>query len=140
MSETIPTVGRVPVLGSALEIGRDPFDFWRAPEEYGPVFRVSIPGLSFVCYTDAELVERVLAGKADRYRKDPRRSTSSATCSVTACSPPAATTGSAAASTSSPRSIRVGSASMVRMLDRTADELERWDDGEVIDVHGRRRD
>ncbi|WP_114577110.1 cytochrome P450 [Saliphagus sp. LR7] len=73
MSETIPTVGGLPVVGSALEVGSDPFDFLEgAAAEYGPVFRVSIPGLSFVCYADAKLVERALVTECDRYRKDDR--------------------------------------------------------------------
>lgn len=73
MSEAIPTVGDLPLVGSALEIGNDPFGFLEgAAAEYGSVFRVSIPGLSFVCYADAELVERVLVTERDRYRKDDR--------------------------------------------------------------------
>lgn len=73
MSEAIPTVGGLPVVGSALEVGSDPFAFMEgAGVEYGPVFRVSIPGLSFVCYADADLVERALATEHDRYRKDDR--------------------------------------------------------------------
>ncbi len=72
MSDAIPTASRLPILGSALEIGRDPFRFLEeAPKRYGPVFRVSIPGLSCVCYADAALVERVLVEETERYRKDP---------------------------------------------------------------------
>lgn len=73
MTTHVPTADPLPVVGNALDVGRDPFGFMEeAPGEYGPVFRVSIPGLSFVCYADAELVERALVEKADRYRKDPR--------------------------------------------------------------------
>ncbi|WP_162354475.1 cytochrome P450 [Natrialba swarupiae] len=138
MSETIPTVGRVPVLGSALEIGRDPFRFLEgAPEEYGPVFRVSIPGLSFVCYTDAELVERVLAGKADRYRKDPREIDLLGDLLgdglLTARGDDWERGREHVQPAFYPGRLREYGE---EMLDRTADELERWDDGEVIDVHG----
>ncbi|XVH33248.1 cytochrome P450 (plasmid) [Haloferacaceae archaeon DSL9] len=72
MSEAIPTADRLPLLGSALEIGRDPFHFLEeAPKTYGRVFRVSIPGLSFVCCADADLAKQVLVEKSERYRKDP---------------------------------------------------------------------
>ncbi|WP_165875319.1 cytochrome P450 [Natrarchaeobius chitinivorans] len=137
MSETIPTADRLPLLGSALEVGRDPFRFLeRAPAEYGPVFRVSIPGLSFVCYTDAELVERVLAAESDRYRKDPRELDLLGDLLgeglLTARGEiwergrehvqPAFYPG---------RLLEYGE----EMLDRTGDELERWEDGHRIDVH-----
>ncbi|MFH5801745.1 cytochrome P450 [Haladaptatus sp. CMAA 1911] len=73
MSGSIPTAGQLPLLGSALEIGQNPFQFLEeAPKTYGRVFRVSIPGLSFVCFADAGLVKRVLVEKSDRYQKDPR--------------------------------------------------------------------
>lgn len=73
MAGNVPTTDRLPLLGSALEVRRDPFRFMEeAPKTHGPVFRVSIPGLSFVCYADADLVERALVDRADRYRKDPR--------------------------------------------------------------------
>lgn len=73
MSQSIPTPDGLPVLGNALAVGRDPFSYVEeATREHGPVFRVSIPGLSFVCYADPELVERALVAERDRYRKDPR--------------------------------------------------------------------
>lgn len=73
MSENIPTTDRFPVLGSALELRTDPFQFMEeAAETHGPVCRVSIPGLSMVCYTDAELVKRVLVDESNRYRKGSR--------------------------------------------------------------------
>ncbi|MCU4743225.1 cytochrome P450 [Natronoglomus mannanivorans] len=73
MSQSIPTPDGLPVLGNALAVGRDPFSYVEeATREHGPVFRVSIPGLSFVCYADPELVERALVTERDRYRKDPR--------------------------------------------------------------------
>ncbi|GAB3041798.1 cytochrome P450 [Natronobiforma cellulositropha] len=73
MSESIPTPERLPVIGNALAVGRDPFAFVeRAAREYGPVFRVSIPGHSFVCYADATLAERVFVTERTRYGKDPR--------------------------------------------------------------------
>ncbi|WP_207586428.1 cytochrome P450 [Halomontanus rarus] len=73
MSQSIPTPDGLPVLGNALAVGRDPFSYIEAAtREHGPVFRVSIPGLSFVCYADPELVERALVTERDRYRKDPR--------------------------------------------------------------------
>lgn len=73
MPEELPTADSLPVLDSALELSRDPFHFMeQAAESHGPVFRVSIPGLSMVCYTDADLVKRVLVDEADRYRKGSR--------------------------------------------------------------------
>lgn len=73
MSESLPTTDTVPILGSVLKLRRDPFEFIEtAVDERAPVFRVSVPGFSAVCYADAELVKRVLVDRADRYRKDPR--------------------------------------------------------------------
>ncbi|MFC7232497.1 cytochrome P450 [Saliphagus sp. GCM10025308] len=73
MNESIPVPGGLPLLGNVLSIGRDPFGFVEDDvADHGPVFRVSVPGLSFVCYAEPALVERVLVTDRDRYEKDPR--------------------------------------------------------------------
>lgn len=76
MTNEIPTADHLPLLGSALEFGRDPFGFLEdAPKKYGPVFRISIPGLSAICYTDPALAKQSLVERAQKYEKDDRELT-----------------------------------------------------------------
>jgi cytochrome P450 len=53
-----PVVRGLPILGNTLEMARDPAKFfYRAYEEYGPIFRVKVLGSSYTCIAGVEAAE-----------------------------------------------------------------------------------
>ena len=59
----------LPVLGSAVAFGRDPYAFYEDLATYGDVVRFSMGSYDMAAVTDPAGIERVLVDDFDRYRK-----------------------------------------------------------------------
>jgi len=137
MSETTqpPTPDGLPLLGHGMAFARDPWTAMREWGQEGDVVRLQFPGRSMHMVTDPELIERVLVSEA-----------SSFTISTAQRRTFEGIEDDAVTATEGERWKRLRRALQPaftwegiqeygdRMAARTADHVERWDDGDELDL------